>query len=216
MATEKKNVEITETPVINSTIETNEPTGSIASLIGKDYDVIVKGLQSMSSWTSKNGMKILNVTFPEDTYVDGKPNGQRISLTVNTKLDQYLMANTEEELALAEDEQGYFKSKVTTVFTSAIQISAILKQIGEVQLANIVMNNPKSLLTILEGARISVFAKEYGVGDVEQNPFAAKLNDYEFEHKTIRYYPYDIVLGDGAKSLKKALIELVAREAMGL
>lgn len=184
-------------------------------LRGKPYKEIVAGLKAMPDWTAKNGLKVTNVGFDRDQVDEqGRPKGYSVSISVGSKLDAYLMADaTKGEVG---DEYGYVKTTSSTVFTSAIQVAAILKQNEEIMLANAVLSNPKSLLTILEGARISVFAKEYAGGETESSPFSAKEGTYVFEHDTIRYYIYDIVLGSTAKMLKQQIMMLQAQNLLNM
>lgn len=191
------------------------PTITVDMLRGKPYKEIVAGLKAMPDWTAKNGLKVTNVGFDRDQVDEqGRPKGYSVSISVGSKLDAYLMADaTKGETG---DEFGYVKTTSSTVFTSAIQVAAILKQNEEIMLANAVLNNPKSLLTILEGARISVFAKEYAAGETESSPFSAKEGIYVFEHDTIRYYIYDIVLGSTAKMLKQQIMMLQAQNLLNM
>lgn len=197
-------------------VATNDaPTITVDMLRGKPYKEIVAGLKAMPDWLIKNGLKVTNVGFDRDQVDEqGRPKGYSVSISVGAKLDAYLMADaTKGEVG---DEYGYVKTTSSTVFTSAIQVAAILKQNEEIMLANAVLNNPKSLLTILEGARISVFAKEYAAGETESSPFSAKEGTYVFEHDTIRYYIYDIVLGSTAKMLKQQIMMLQAQNLLNM
>lgn len=191
------------------------PTITVDMLRGKPYKEIVAGLKAMPDWLIKNGLKVTNVGFDRDQVDEqGRPKGYSVSISVGAKLDAYLMADaTKGEVG---DEYGYVKTTSSTVFASAIQVAAILKQNEEIMLANAVLNNPKSLLTILEGARISVFAKEYAAGETESSPFSAKEGTYVFEHDTIRYYIYDIVLGSTAKMLKQQIMMLQAQNLLNM
>nr|DAO25965.1 MAG TPA: hypothetical protein [Crassvirales sp.] len=203
-----------EAPVDEVT-SNDAPTITVDMLRGKPYKEIVAGLKAMPDWLIKNGLKVTNVGFDRDQVDEqGRPKGYSVSISVGAKLDAYLMADaTKGEVG---DEYGYVKTTSSTVFTSAIQVAAILKQNEEIMLANAVLNNPKSLLTILEGARISVFAKEYAAGETESSPFSAKEGTYVFEHDTIRYYIYDIVLGSTAKMLKQQIMMLQAQNLLNM
>lgn len=204
-----------EAPAADEVAANDAPTITVDMLRGKPYKEIVAGLKAMPDWTAKNGLKVTNVGFDRDQVDEqGRPKGYSVSISVGSKLDAYLMADaTKGEVG---DEFGYVKTTSSTVFTSAIQVAAILKQNEEIMLANAVLNNPKSLLTILEGARISVFAKEYAAGEVESSPFSAKEGTYVFEHDTIRYYIYDIVLGSTAKMLKQQIMMLQAQNLLNM
>ncbi len=210
---------VVETPAVDAPVDEQvsdeAPTITVDMLRGKPYKEIVAGLKAMSDWTAKNGLKVTNVGFDRDQVDEqGRPKGYSVSISVGSKLDAYLLADaTKGEVG---DEFGYVKTTSSTVFTSAIQVAAILKQNEEIMLANAVLSNPKSLLTILEGARISVFAKEYAAGEVESSPFSAKEGTYVFEHDTIRYYIYDIVLGSTAKMLKQQIMMLQAQNLLNM
>lgn len=200
---------------VDEVTSNDAPTITVDMLRGKPYKEIVAGLKAMPDWLIKNGLKVTNVGFDRDQVDEqGRPKGYSVSISVGAKLDAYLMADaTKGEVG---DEYGYVKTTSSTVFTSAIQVAAILKQNEEIMLANAVLNNPKSLLTILEGARISVFAKEYAAGETESSPFSAKEGTYVFEHDTIRYYIYDIVLGSTAKMLKQQIMMLQAQNLLNM
>lgn len=204
-----------EAPATDEVATNDAPTITVDMLRGKPYKEIVAGLKAMPDWTAKNGLKVTNVGFDRDQVDEqGRPKGYSVSISVGSKLDAYLMADaTKGEVG---DEYGYVKTTSSTVFTSAIQVAAILKQNEEIMLANAVLSNPKSLLTILEGARISVFAKEYAAGETESSPFSAKEGTYVFEHDTIRYYIYDIVLGSTAKMLKQQIMMLQAQNLLNM
>lgn len=201
----KETTPVVEAPVVEATIleglETNVASNlTVASLLGKEYDVIVKGLKSMSGWSSKNQLKITNVGFNRDQLDEnGDPKGVSMSITVASKLDQYLESDDVNAV------NGYVKSQVSTIFTSAMQLAAILRQNGEAGIAAAIIKKPKVTVLALQGARISVFAHEYAGGEVEQSPFSSKENDYVFEHDTIRYYPYDITLGIGGERANQVL-----------
>lgn len=206
---------VVNAPAADEVATNDAPTITVDMLRGKPYKEIVAGLKAMPDWTAKNGLKVTNVGFDRDQVDEqGRPKGYSISISVGSKLDAYLMADaTKGEVG---DEYGYVKTTSSTVFTSAIQVAAILKQNEEIMLANTVLSNPKSLLTILEGARISVFAKEYASGETESSPFSAKEGTYVFEHDTIRYYIYDIVLGSTAKMLKQQIMMLQAQNLLNI
>ena len=138
-----------EAPAADEVATNDAPTITVDMLRGKPYKEIVAGLKAMPDWTAKNGLKVTNVGFDRDQVDEqGRPKGYSVSISVGSKLDAYLMADaTKGEVG---DEYGYVKTTSSTVFTSAIQVAAILKQNEEIMLANAVLSNPKSLLTILE------------------------------------------------------------------
>lgn len=184
-----------ETPVHDSA-----PFG-VESLVGKDYTDVVKGLKALSEYKDHSNLKVSNVIVAEQ----GK--SMRISIVVATRLPQYLVV---------DDSVDYVPATTNTIFTTPVQVAAILKQVGEAVLADSILANPSFAKTILEGARVSAFGRDFAAGETEVNPFSAKGSEYEFEHDTVRYYLYDIVLGKTALMLKDKMLELQARAALGL
>lgn len=206
-------------------VENESVFAPVTSLIGLDYDKLVSKLRSRQDFKAFDNMRILNVSLDRNLkpvvdedgviVVDDKISTKQVSITVATKLPQYLQSDVADGID-GIDEDGYGLSTSTTLFLNTFQIAGILKQIGRIQFANAVIKNPALLATILEGARISAFGKEYHKGDVEQSPFSSNINEYIITHHTIRYYAYDIVLGKGANALDSAIAALAAKQIMGL
>ena len=89
----------------------------------------------------------------------------------------------------------YVESTTRNIFTTRIQLSAILKGQGEPMLANAVMTAPLSVLLVLfKKARISVLGHVLAQGEIFVNPFAAKMSREERvnEHDRYEYFPYEL------------------------
>lgn len=89
----------------------------------------------------------------------------------------------------------YVESTTRNIFTTRIQLAAILKGQGEPMLANAVMTAPLSVLhVIFKKARISVLGHVLAQGEVFVNPYAAKMSREERvnEHDRYEYFPYEL------------------------
>lgn len=89
----------------------------------------------------------------------------------------------------------YVESTTRNIFTTRIQLAAILKGQGEPMLANAVITAPLSVLhVIFKKARISVLGHVLGAGEVFVNPYASKMAKEERvnEHDRYEYFPYEL------------------------
>ena len=156
-------------------------------------------------------LRIINLTFHKDDKT-GELDPSRISVTVDAKLPQFLMEvdpDTGENL-------DYALSTTSVIYTDIIRLAALLKAAGEMALADAAVNSPKLLLSILKGATISLFGRKYSEGDIEQNPFSSRINTYECIHDLIRYYPYDIELGEAGKRISAQADTIMLQRALGI
>ena len=89
----------------------------------------------------------------------------------------------------------YIESTTRNIFTTRIQLSAILKGQSEPMLANAVMTAPLPVLLVLfKKARISVLGHVLAQGEVFVNPYASKMAREERvnEHDRYEYFPYEL------------------------
>ena len=89
----------------------------------------------------------------------------------------------------------YVESTTRNIFTTRIQLNAILKGQGEPMLANAVMTAPLSVLLVLfKKARISVLGHVLAQGEVFVNPYASRMAREERvnEHDRYEYFPYEL------------------------
>ena len=87
------------------------------------------------------------------------------------------------------------ESTTRNIFTTRIQLSAILKGQSEPMLANAVMTAPLPVLLVLfKKARISVLGHVLAQGEVFVNPYASKMAREERvnEHDRYEYFPYEL------------------------
>ena len=86
----------------------------------------------------------------------------------------------------------YVESVTRNIFTTRIQLNAILKGQGEPMLANAVMTAPLPVLLVLfKKARISVLGHVLGAGEIFVNPYASKMARVN-EHDRYEYFPYEL------------------------
>ena len=184
---------------------------NITELIGKDMSTIVKHLFKSNVYKHYDCLRIINLTFHKDDKT-GELDPSRISVTIDAKLPQFLMEvdpDTNENL-------GYMLATTSVIYTDIIRLAALLKAAGEMALADAAVNSPKLLLSIFKGATISLFGRKYAEGDIEQNPFSSRINTYECTHDLIRYYPYDIELGDAGKRISAQADTIMLQRALGI
>lgn len=82
----------------------------------------------------------------------------------------------------------YVESTTRNIFTTRIQLNAILKGQGEPMLANAVMTAPLPVLLVLfKKARISVLGHVLGAGEIFVNPYASKMAREERVNEHDRY-----------------------------
>lgn len=213
-ATTVETTKATEQDLINEAIaETNadavNDSISINELIGKDMPTIIKHLFKSSVYKHYDCLRIINITFHKDDKT-GELDKNRISLTIDGKLPQYLMETDEE----TGENLGYALSTSSIIYTDIIRLAALLKAADEMALADACINSPKLLLNVLQGATISLFGRKYAEGDIEQNPFSSRINTYECTHDLIRYYPYDIELGAAGKRVSEKLETIMLERAL--
>jgi hypothetical protein len=170
------------------------------SFEGKDNAEIVALLGKSKDYKDNPSMLITNITL-SDKVVNNISHKQ-MTLSVNRALPAYL-----------KNERGEAERKTSkNVFVAAFQLSSVLKNIGESAFAKKILSHPATAVSILEGARVSVFTREYSAGETEVNPFASADNGYVFEADTVKHYVYDIQLGAAARDIKARLHDRIAAE----
>lgn len=90
---------------------------------------------------------------------------------------------------------AYVESTTRNIFTTRIQLAAILKGQGDAMLASAVMTAPINVLLVLfKKARISVLGHVLEEGEVFANPYAARMFREERinEHDRYEYFPYEL------------------------
>lgn len=147
---------------------------------GKEADDITRLLLDRPDFENHDSLMITNIIDNSSRYAGA------LTVVVNRNIPQFV-----KDAASGT----YVESTTRNIFTTRIQLSAILKGQGEPMLANAVMTAPLSVLhVIFKKARISVLGHVLAQGEVFVNPFAAKMSREERvnEHDRYEYFPYEL------------------------
>lgn len=147
---------------------------------GQDADDIVRLLLDRPDFENHDSLMITNIIDNSARYAGA------LTVVVNRNIPQFV-----KDAASGT----YVESTTRNIFTTRIQLSAILKGQGEPMLANAVMTAPLSVLhVIFKKARISVLGHVLAQGEIFVNPFAAKMSREERvnEHDRYEYFPYEL------------------------
>ena len=147
---------------------------------GQEADDIVRLLLDRPDFENHDSLMITNIIDNSARYAGV------LTVVVNRNIPQFV-----KDAASGT----YVESTTRNIFTTRIQLSAILKGQGEPMLANAVMTAPLSVLhVIFKKARISVLGHVLAQGEVFVNPFAAKMSREERvnEHDRYEYFPYEL------------------------
>lgn len=146
----------------------------------KDADDITRLLLDRPDFENHDSLMITNIIDNSSRYAGA------LTIVVNRNLPQFVKD------AASGD---YVESVTRNIFTTRIQLSAILKGQGEPMLANAVMTAPLSVLhVIFKKARINVLGHVLGAGEIFVNPYASKMAKEERvnEHDRYEYFPYEL------------------------
>lgn len=147
---------------------------------GQDADDIVRLLLDRPDFENHDSLMITNIIDNSARYAGA------LTVVVNRNIPQFV-----KDAASGT----YVESTTRNIFTTRIQLSAILKGQGEPMLANAVMTAPLSVLhVIFKKARISVLGHVLAQGEVFVNPFASRMAREErvTEHDRYEYFPYEL------------------------
>lgn len=147
---------------------------------GKEADDITRLLLDRPDFENHDSLMITNIIDNSSRYAGS------LTIVVNRNLPQFV-----KDVASGD----YVESVTRNIFTTRIQLSAILKGQGEPMLANAVMTAPLSVLhVIFKKARISVLGHVLGAGEIFVNPYASKMAKEEHvnEHDRYEYFPYEL------------------------
>lgn len=193
----RKTVEETVEQPVEQNVEQPVDTTDTALRPLSDYwgmpaDEVTKAMFGRSDVTNHPNLIITNVIDK------GTPdNPHALIVVVNRPLPQYL---------LNADTGNYELGETRNIFTSRIQLSAILKGQGETVFARIVETQDVMLiLAILEKARISIMSRFLASGETYVNPYAsgAPRETRETDHDRIEFFPYELVLDNKFSPLEK-------------
>lgn len=149
---------------------------------GQDADDITRLLLDRPDFENHDSLMITNIIDNSSRYAGA------LTVVVNHNIPQFV-----KDAASGT----YVKSTTRNIFTTRIQLAAILKGQGEPMLANAVMTAPLSVLhVIFKKARISVLGHVLAQGEVFVNPYAAKMSREERvnEHDRYEYFPYELTM----------------------
>ena len=147
---------------------------------GQEADDVTRLLLDRPDFENHDSLMITNIIDNSSRYAGA------LTIVVNRNLPQFVK----------DAASGTYVESVTrNIFTTRIQLSAILKGQGEPMLANAVMTAPLSVLhVIFKKARISVLGHVLGAGEIFVNPYASKMAKEERvnEHDRYEYFPYEL------------------------
>lgn len=147
---------------------------------GKEADDITRLLLDRPDFENHDSLMITNIIDNSSRYAGA------LTIVVNRNLPQFV-----KDAASGT----YVESTTRNIFTTRIQLNAILKGQGEPMLANAVMTAPLSMLLVLfKKARISVLGHVLGAGEIFVNPYASRMTREERvnEHDRYEYFPYEL------------------------
>lgn len=147
---------------------------------GQEADDVTRLLLDRPDFENHDSLMITNIIDNSSRYAGA------LTIVVNRNLPQFV-----KDAASGT----YIESVTRNIFTTRIQLSAILKGQGEPMLANAVMTAPLSVLhVIFKKARISVLGHVLGAGEIFVNPYAGKMAKEERvnEHDRYEYFPYEL------------------------
>lgn len=147
---------------------------------GQNADDITRLLLDRPDFENHASLMITNIIDNSNRYAGA------LTVVVNRNIPQFVKD---------VDSGTYVESVTRNIFTTRIQLAAILKGQGEPMLANAVMTAPLSVLhVIFKKARISVLGHVLAQGEVFVNPYATKMAKEERvnEHDRYEYFPYEL------------------------
>lgn len=147
---------------------------------GKEADDVTRLLLDRPDFENYDSLMITNIIDNSSRYAGA------LTIVVNRNLPQFVKDAASDT---------YVESTTRNIFTTRIQLNAILKGQGEPMLANAVMTAPLSVLLVLfKKARISVLGHVLAQGEIFVNPYASKMAREERvnEHDRYEYFPYEL------------------------
>ena len=147
---------------------------------GKEADDVTRLLLDRPDFENHDSLMITNIIDNSSRYAGA------LTIVVNRNLPQFV-----KDAASGT----YVESTTRNIFTTRIQLNAILKGQGEPMLANAVMTAPLSVLLVLfKKARISVLGHVLAQGEIFVNPYASRMAREERvnEHDRYEYFPYEL------------------------
>lgn len=161
---------------------------------GQDADDIVRQLVARSDFENRTNLVVTNVIDNGDRYEGA------LTIVLNKALPQFVR-NADTGL--------YELSTSKNLFTTRIRLAAILKNQGEMAMANTVRFAPVSVLLVLfENARISLLGHVLAAGEVFCNPFVSRpaATPTVNEHDRYEYFPYELSMCRGMSLADKLML----------
>lgn len=159
---------------------TDARTVDLSEYHGQEADDVTRLLLDRPDFENHDSLMITNIIDNSSRYAGA------LTIVVNRNLPQFV-----KDAASGT----YVESTTRNIFTTRIQLNAILKGQGEPMLANAVMTAPLSVLLVLfKKARISVLGHVLAQGEIFVNPYASKMAREERvnEHDRYEYFPYEL------------------------
>lgn len=169
---------VTTDDAVNETIDSR--IVDLSDYHGQDADDITRLLLDRPDFENHDSLMITNIIDNSSRYAGA------LTVVVNRNIPQFV-----KDVASGT----YVESTTRNIFTTRIQLAAILKGQGDAMLANAVMTAPINvLLVIFKKARISVLGHILAQGEVFVNPYASRMAREERvnEHDRYEYFPYEL------------------------
>ena len=169
---------VTTDDAVNETIDSR--IVDLSDYHGQDADDITRLLLDRPDFENHDSLMITNIIDNSSRYAGA------LTVVVNRNIPQFV-----KDAASGT----YVESTTRNIFTTRIQLAAILKGRGDAMLANAVMTAPISvLLVIFKKARISVLGHILAQDEVFVNPYASRMAREERvnEHDRYEYFPYEL------------------------
>ena len=169
---------VTTDDAVNETIDSR--IVDLSNYHGQDADDITRMLLDRPDFENHDSLMITNIIDNSSRYAGA------LTVVVNRNIPQFV-----KDVASGT----YVESTTRNIFTTRIQLAAILKGQGDAMLANAVMTAPINvLLVIFKKARISVLGHILAQGEVFVNPYSSRMAREERvnEHDRYEYFPYEL------------------------
>lgn len=133
-----------------------------------------------------NNLHIKNVTIEDkDDYNDG--NATRVTFTLKEQIPGFV---------LDRETMEYKEGIGNLIYTSNWSLGGMIKEYEDIAwMGNLIINNPKCINTILNGATIEVIQMMYAAGEEITNPFGSSDNVKVYNHDVVINYVTKIKLG---------------------
>ena len=148
--------------------------------VANEANVEITGYQSIIKKLKSTGCKLLSGLMIKNVNFTEEDNYTRVSFTLNRPVRGYV----------TDDNGETWKEGVTNiVFTSLYGIVGALKEDEELSwMSNTLLNNPKVLNLIFNGATINILQQDVVAGEEYTNPFSTRTDT------PVQIYDHDIII----------------------